>query len=210
VSACAQSKWDDLMYSSPGYRYHFELENWAKRHCMNRTVVFLLAAVIFTVFHPVPAADRPHTQHATATLYASSLLLGVQLGAKKGAAELKMPSPVASCLLALDASSLTDVVESVLVGNLTQAELRTADAFFETTAGKKYAQLGALDVYTSVGETPPGEPPTVSDAESKQIEDFNGSQTGKKLWQVLDNESSRQKFGARLLDLGKSCGAARR
>jgi hypothetical protein len=125
----------------------------------------------------------------------------------QGAAEGKVPSSVASCLLALDASSLTDVVESVLADNLTQAELQAADTFFGTTAGKKYAKLGSLGVYKSVDETPPEDSPSISDAEYKGIEDFKSTAVSSKLWKVLDGESAQRVFGARLRALANSCGA---
>ena len=69
---------------------------------MLKKVVFLLVAVTFTIFEQVRSADPPRNQHVTAALYAGSLLLGTQLGVKKGAAEGKVPSSVASCLLALE------------------------------------------------------------------------------------------------------------
>jgi hypothetical protein len=174
---------------------------------MLKNVAFLLVAVTFTISEEVHSADPPRNQHVTAALYAGSLLLGTQLGVKKGAAEGKVPSSVASCLLALDASSLTDVVESVLADNLTQAELQAVDAFFGTTAGKNYAKLGSLGVYISVGETPPEDSPSISDAEYKEIEDFKSTAASNKLWKVLDGESARRVFGARLRALANSCGA---
>jgi hypothetical protein len=80
----------------------------------------------FSLFEHAHSVEAPRQQHATAALYADSLLLGIQLGAKQGAAAGTVKSSVANCIMALDASSLTDVVEAILVKNLTPAELEAA------------------------------------------------------------------------------------
>lgn len=177
---------------------------------MLKIVVVSLAAANLALGGRVHATERPSNQHATAELYASSLLLGAKLGAKSAAEQGKTPQSVVKCLQALDASHLTDLVESVLAANLTPAELQTADAFFETSAGKKYAELGTLDLYLSAGETPPEDAPNISPEENAEIEDFNGSTTSKKLWNVLNGEPARRVFGTRLLALEKSCGVGKR
>jgi hypothetical protein len=173
---------------------------------MTKPVLFFLVVATFSLFEHGHSGEAPRQQHATAALYAGSLLLGIQLGAKQGSAAGTVKSSVANCIMALDASSLTDVVEAVLVKNLTPAELEAADTFFATTAGKKYAQLGASDVYTSVGETAP-DMPTVSDAESKEIEDFKNTATSDKLWKVLNGEPARRLYGPRIRALANVCGA---
>ncbi|MBS0417118.1 MAG: DUF2059 domain-containing protein [Proteobacteria bacterium] len=177
---------------------------------MLKKVVFFLAAVTLALAGQVHAADHPRTQHVTAALYASSLLLGTQLGAKSGAEQGKTPPSVLECLLSLDAASLTDLVESVLVASLTPAELQAADAFFESSAGKKYAKLGTLDLYLSAGEVPPEDAPSISPEENKEIAQFNGTATNKKLWNALNGASARRVFGTRLLELEKACGAGKR
>jgi len=177
---------------------------------MLKKLVFCLAAVTCTIFQQAHTLDRPNSRHATAALYASSLLLGAKLGAKSGAEQGKTPQSVVNCLLALDASRLTDLVESLLAANLTPAELQAADVFFESSAGKKYAALGTLDLYLSAGEMPPQDAPNISPEENKEIEDFNGSTTSKKLWNLLNGASARREFGTRLLALEKSCGVGKR
>lgn len=130
-----------------------------------------------------------------------------KLGAKIAAEEGKIPQSVAGCMQALDRSSLTDVVEQVLVANLTQAELQTTDAFYRTTAGRKEAKVGMLDVYKANGKTPPEDYPAVSDAESNELGNFRSSAVGKKLWTVLGSDSARETFESHYRALAKSCGA---
>lgn len=177
---------------------------------MLKKVVFFAAAAIAMIFGQAHCAERARDPHATAALYANSLLLGAKLGAKSGAEQGKTPPSVLTCLQALDASRLTDLVESVLAANLTPAELQTADEFFESSAGKKYAALGTLDLYLSAGETPPQDAPNISPEENAEIADFNGSTTSKKLWNVLNGEPARRVFGTRLVALEKSCGVGKR
>jgi hypothetical protein len=102
---------------------------------------------------------------------------------------------------------LTDVVEAVLVDNLTQAELLTSDAFYRTTAGRKEAKVGMLDVYTATGKTPPEDYPDISDAEYKEVEAFRDSAVGKKLSKVFASDSTRRASETRFRALAKSCGA---
>jgi len=173
---------------------------------MSKILVGVLITLTITVSKQVRSADPPRDQYVTASLYASALLVGLQLGAQIEADEGKMPQSVATCMQALDSSKLTDVVEAVLVDNLTQAELQTADAFYRTTAGRKEAKVGVLDVYTAKGRTPPEEYPAVSDAESNELETFRNSAVGKKLWRVLNSDSARRAFETQFRALAKSCG----
>lgn len=166
-----------------------------------------MAVVAFSILQRAYSTDQSREQHATAAMYAGSLLLGIKLGAKRGVAEGKVAPSVARCLSAVSASSLTDMVESVLVVNLTPTELTAADAFFATTAGIKYAKLSEVDVYTSAGEAPPEASPVISDAESKEIDNFNDSTVAHKLSKVLNSESARGLYAPRLKALANSCGA---
>jgi hypothetical protein len=108
---------------------------------------------------------------------------------------------------ALDPSSFTDVVEVILVENLTRAELEASDAFYRTMAGRKEAKVGMLDAYAAAGMTPPEEYPEISDAEYKEVEDFRNSAVGKKLRNVLESASARRAFETRSRALANSCGA---
>lgn len=173
---------------------------------MSKILMVVLVTLAITIFEQARSADPPRNQRVTASLYASALLVGAQLGARIAADEGKVPQSYASCMQALDPSSLTDVVEAVLVDNLTRAELQASDAFYRTTAGRKEAKVGMLDVYTANGKTPPEDYPDTSDAEYKAVEDFRNSAVGKKLWKVLKSDSARRAFEARFRALANSCG----
>ena len=174
---------------------------------MSKVLVAVLLTLAMTISEQVRCADPPRTQPVTASLYASSMLVGAQLGAKMAADEGKVPQSFARCMQALGPSSLTDVVEAVLVDNLTQAELQTSDAFYRRTAGRKFATVGMLDVYKANGKTPPADYPEVSDAEYREVEDFKNSAVGMKVSKVLESDSARRAFAARLRALANSCGA---
>lgn len=173
---------------------------------MSKILVGVLITLTATASGQVRSADPPRNRYVTASLYANALLVGLQLGAKIEADEGKMPQSAATCMQSLDSSKLTDVVEAVLVGNLTQSELQTADAFYRTTAGRKEAKVGILDVYTANGRTPPEEYPAVSDAEYNELENFRSSAVGKKLWMVLKSDSARRAFETQFRALARSCG----
>src|SRR4029077_13545892 len=164
---------------------------------MLKNLLAMLLTLTITISEQVHSADPPRNQHPTASLYARALLVGLQLGAQMTADEGKSPQSVANCMQALSPSSLTDVVEAVLVDNLTQAELKPSDAFYRTTPGRKEATDGVLDAYTANGKTPPEDYPDISDAEYNEVDRFRNSAVGKKLWKVLESDSARRAFATR-------------
>ena len=173
---------------------------------MKKILAILLLTLAVTSAELARSGDHPRSQSVTAALYASALLLGLKLGAKMQAEEGKMPQSVATCMQGLDPSSLTHVVEAVLIADLTPAELQTADAFYRTTAGRNEAKVGMLDVYTANGKAPPEDYPPISDAESKEVENFRTSAVGKKLWAVLKSDRAQRAFETHYRVLMNSCG----
>jgi hypothetical protein len=174
-----------------------------------RAIAFIATGI--AVSGQVLSADVATNPSVVASTFASSALLGMQLSVRKGSQQGRVSPGASKCVQVLGQSSFNDVFVSLLAETLSQSELQAAEAFFGTAVGKKYAQFGLMQVYTSAGETPPEQPPTFSDSEYKELEGFSRTSAGEKLIvrKILQSDSAQRTVGARTQSLVKSCGVSR-
>lgn len=141
--------------------------------------------------------------------FAASALLGMQLAVQSASQQGKVPPSVNQCIQSLTPASMLDLYAGLLEDNLTPQELQTAEAFFRTPTGEKYAEYGMMQAYKSTGQVPPKPLPTFSSAESEQLAAFSRTSAGTKLilQHVLQTGSAQQAVLARIQQLLSTCRA---
>ncbi|MBU1235298.1 MAG: hypothetical protein KJ634_04775 [Gammaproteobacteria bacterium] len=169
--------------------------------------LILVAVAALVSFAQVFAADGSVSPSIAVATFAKSSLIGMQLSVRKAERQGKIPANVSACVQSLDDSSFTAVFATLLADNLSKSELQATEDFFSTRVGGKYAKHGLMQIYTSVGETPPEPLPTFSDAEYKELERFGSTTAGEKLIvrKVLESASARQAIGSRIQGLLSLC-----
>lgn len=171
--------------------------------------IILIAVAALVSFTQAYAAEGSSGPSIAVTTFAKSSLIGMQLSVRKAERLGKIPANVSVCVQSLDDSSFTAVFATLLAENLSKSELQATEDFFSTRVGGKYARHGLMQVYASVGETPPEPPPTFSDAEYKELERFGNTTAGEKLIvrKVLESAPARQAIGSRIQTLLSQCRA---
>jgi len=172
-----------------------------------RVILFAVTAIVS--FAQAYAADGSGSHSIAVATFAKSSLIGMQLSVRRAQQQGKIPANVSGCVQSLDDSSFTAVFTTLLAENLSKSELQATEDFFSTSVGHKYAKHGLMQVYTSVGETPPEPLPTFSDAEYKGLEHFGSTTAGEKLIvrKVLESAPARQAIGSRIQTLLSQCRA---
>lgn len=155
-------------------------------------------------------ADAPVARKSVvANTFAASALLGMQLAVQSASQQGKVPAAVNQCIQGLTPTSMLDLYIGLLKDNLTPEELQTAEAFFRTPTGEKYAEYGMLQAYTSTGQVPPKPLPTFSTSEAGELAAFTRTSAGTKLIlnHVLQTGSAQQAVLARIQELLTTCNA---
>lgn len=139
--------------------------------------------------------------------FSKASLVGLQLSIKRAHQKGKVPNHVAKCIRELDESIYLPVYDSLLKKNLTVSEFFLASNFYVSVVGEKYTNHGLVQLYQSLGQTPPIQLPQFSNEELKKIELFSKSSVGKKLIyeRILEKPAAVQKVNNRTNEIIDSC-----
>ncbi len=115
------------------------------------------------------------------------------------------------CILAIEARQLEGVAQQNLLRLLGASDLRLADKFFATEAGRKYVAGGEVAAYKAMAIEPPTLPPDRTDADDKKVDEFFASPAGKKFSAALTSDKELLlPINARIRELAQSCASSRR
>jgi hypothetical protein len=155
----------------------------------------------------VPKAFADST--ATEEVLARSVLVGMQLSVRKAAAQAKVPDTLVACVERMSSDNFVPIFHSALEQNLSADEIAAAEKFFQGEVGRKFAKAGIAQAYVAAGEQPPEPVSDVSEAEYAELEQFNRTAAGQKLWsqKVMEGPSVRRAISARIAQLLDSCRA---
>lgn len=164
-------------------------------------------ACLLALSGPVRADPPAPAGSVVANTFAASALLGMQLAVQSASQQGKVPAAVNQCIQNLTPASMLDLYVTLLKDNLTPDELQTAEAFFRTSTGEKYAEYGMMQAYKSTGQVAPNPLPTFSSSESEQLAAFSRTSAGTKLilQHVLQTGSAQQAVLARIQQLLSTC-----
>ena len=146
---------------------------------------------------------------ATAMMLSESSLSALQVEMRKALKEGKVSADIVECVGQLPASSFAGTFQELLREILDPEELRVADAFWSSTAGKKYARHGQLRFYTQLGVSLPEAIPQFSERELREVETYGGTSAGEKLMfeKALENPFAVRTILARRVALLATCDA---
>jgi hypothetical protein len=116
-----------------------------------------------------------------------------------------------SCLMGQDNSRFYSTFQKILQENMNAADLKAANAFFDSTTGRKFAKRNLAVFYRSVGQTPSDPVAPLNAAEENQVAEFTATPAGQTLIQnkFIDKATSLPIVRDRINDLMRECGARR-
>ena len=100
----------------------------------------LVTAVLFAV------TSIANAQSTTVDFVSQGVLLGMQLSVKHGERTGAVSSAQAACVQALTPKAFHGAVGEVVASALGAVDLPTANRFFATPVGQKYAKYGLLQI----------------------------------------------------------------
>lgn len=141
------------------------------------------------------------------SMISEALLVGTRTGVHKAQKKGQATNKSVACVDALDATLFNSVVNAAFAEYYTPSELRTANAYFETPSGRKFARAFVTGAYKSTGQTPPEPTPEFTSAEEKAYEAFVRSSAGDKLVNkdFMGSPASRAKIIPRVQELVRNC-----
>lgn len=163
--------------------------------------------MLFSLIHQITSAESLSGDSAATEAFARSALLGMQLAVYKQQAEGKASASVVNCVRSLDDASFRKIFSVLLSQKLNAQEVDTTEIFFRSSAGKKYAKHGFLQVYTAAGQKPPEPLPSFSKQELSELEAFSRTSAGDKLIfkKILQTGETNELINANIKALLKSC-----
>lgn len=108
-------------------------------------------------------------------------LLGAQLSVRQAARQGRASAAFAECVNGITPAALAPAFETIVIRNLTPAEIAATETFFGTDAGRKALTLSLLQIYAALGEIPPEPEPVFSDEELAEIDAFSETPAGDKI-----------------------------
>ena len=137
--------------------------------------------------------------------------VGLRIGAQKAADSGRMSKVVAACLGGMRKDRFYSTFQHLLAENLSAADLKAANAFFNSSTGRKYSKRNVLQVYSTMGVTPPEQAPLLTATEENEVSEFTSTSAGQTLItrRFLSSAESRPEVVARLQEIYKECGARR-
>lgn len=173
-------------------------------HRLHRHLVCF--ALVLACASPSAAEEQ---QSAVVHAFSAPALLGMQLSAQRGFRRGLLGEKEIGCVMALKQSEFYPVVSRLVDANLASAEQATANEFFQSAVGRKYAKHGLLQLYPAVGERAPEPLPDISDAEYRRIEDFSRTAAGRKIFneRFMQRVVARQALDERIQELLAQCRA---
>lgn len=115
------------------------------------------------------------------------------------------------CLMGQDNSRLYNVFQKILSENMNAADLKVANAFFDSPTGRKFAKRELANTYKSFGRVPSEPTPVLNAAEENQVAEFKATPAGQMLItnRFMDKATALPVVRERVLELMKECGARR-
>lgn len=120
-----------------------------------------------------------------------STVLGIQLSARRELQAGKTSKAYVECTQGLDADAFSDIYRAVMERVLTPEEIRFAEAFWESEAGARTAELVEWAVYHDLGLPPPHAPNLFSANEQAAADVYNKSSAARKLAAELNRLHSQ-------------------
>lgn len=158
---------------------------------MSRTKTIFGIVLIAAFFPQLAAAQDAATLSTASKLVAAGQLdklaaLGMVLSVREAVINRKEPRAMLDCVKDAKFSKFSQPIATVYAEKLSQQELARGVAFFESSAGKKYALYSVRATEKYAGITPDGPPPdvTASDvtaSDKEAIEAFIESPIGQQM-----------------------------
>lgn len=141
--------------------------------------------------------------HMLATLSENTLLTLRLASRKEGAAD------AARCLDKLPPTIFVPLLDPHLSKTLSQDDLRTIEAFLQTSAGQKFIKVKQLELYTATGEMRPESYPAFTPAEKAELQAFVKTPGGARfaMGDALLTPELKAALQARISELSKQCKA---
>jgi hypothetical protein len=142
------------------------------------------------VFQDTPCSTPGSTQQVVKVAESKSVLItaltdsfvaGLRVAAHKEEQAGRATSGFTTCMASADTSSIFSTLERLLSEKMNPAEIQAANTFFNGSAGKKFNKRGLMQVYQDNGEKPPEVPPTLTESENKDLNNFSTTSAGQKL-----------------------------
>ena len=136
-------------------------------------------------------------------------MIGLRSGVRKLSERGMMSKKVEACFNGLGNERLYSTFQHLLAENLSTADLKEANAFFNSATGQKFAKRNVLQAYSLQGETPPEQPPVLNPIEENAVAEFTATPAGQKLvkQRFLASAESLPVVVARIQELRNECGA---
>lgn len=177
---------------------------------MRYPLIFAGMSLWLFVAFPALAAPENGSNAATptATMLARSALLGMQLNVRERRAKGQIAELTMSCIESLDVEELTPTYQSSLMLDWDATTLAATDAFFATPLGEKVVKASLLAAYVALKQVPPEPAPMLTEAEQRELEAFQRTPSGIKLYSTKAHasEASRQMQQSKIHELLQSCG----
>jgi hypothetical protein len=108
-------------------------------------------------------------------------MVGLRMAMRKESDRGMISKPVAACFNAMGNERLYSTFQHLLADNMSAADLREANAFFNSETGQKLARRNVLRAYALTGATPPGPEPLLTAVEENAVSEFTATPAGQKL-----------------------------
>jgi hypothetical protein len=169
-----------------------------------------------TTYQDTPCMQSGATQQeitAAGSVLALSMSEAVTVGMRAGISqnEAFMSKFAVSCLKSQDNSRFYSTFQRILSENMTPADLKAANAFFDSPTGRKFAKRELATAYKSVGQVPSDPVPVINAAEENQIAEFKATPAGQMLItnKFMNKATLFPAVFERMTELKKECGARR-
>lgn len=170
-------------------------------------------------YQDTPCTQSGSTQQSLSAMTGSVLgmsmseaaMVGLRANAKRAGEMGTMSKIVSACLSGQDNGRFYSTFQRLLADNLPSEDLKAANAFFDSPAGRKYAKRNLAKIYASLGERPSDPTPILTAAEENQIAEFTATPAGQRLvtQRFLNTAESLPLVVGRIQELYKECGARR-
>lgn len=123
--------------------------------------------------------------------------------------ESNMSKASVACLMGQDNARLYSIMQRILSENMSPADLKAANAFFDSPTGRKYAKRDLAEAYKVFGQPVPQPVPVLSAAELNQVAEFTATPAGQMLItnKFMNKATSLPVVRDRINELMKECGA---
>lgn len=110
-----------------------------------------------------------------------STVLGIELSVRRDLQEGRASRPTLECIRGIDPDAFSDIYKAFMKRALTPDEISFAEAFWESEAGARMAELVEWAQYHDLGLPPPHAPLLFTASEQAAADVYNRSSAAKKL-----------------------------